>query len=56
MSVTSLVIWIPILDPDYRHIPTKSISHISIGWEHVPSFSVCLYGLSVCEPACMLGV
>ena len=41
------VIWIQILDPDYRYRPTKSISPVSKGREHTPSLSVCLYGLSV---------
>ena len=50
------VIWIPILDPDYRYQPTKTISPVVKGGEHAPGLSVCLYGLSVCDPACLLGV
>ena len=50
------VIWIPILDPDYRYRPTKAISPVVKGREHAPGLSVCLYGLSVCDPACLLGV
>ena len=49
------VIWIPILDPDSRYRPTKTICPVSKGREHTPSLSVCLYGLSVCDPACLLG-
>ena len=43
------VLWIMILDPDYRFWPTKTINPVGKGWEHVPSFSVC-------DPACLLGV
>ena len=50
------MISIPILDPDSRYQPTKTISPVVKGWEHVPGLSVCLYGLSVCDPACLLGV
>ena len=50
------VIWIPILDPDYRYRPKKTISPVVKGREHAPSLSVCLYGLSVCDAACLLGV
>ena len=50
------MIWIPILDPDYRYRPTKTISPLGKGREHAPGLSVCLYGLSVCDPACLLGV
>ena len=50
------VICIPILDPDYRYRPTKSISPVGKGQEHAPGLSVFLYGLSVCDPACLLGV
>ena len=61
MSVTSLVmglfsvIWILILDPDYIYQPTTTISHVGKGREHAPSLSVSLYGLSVCDPAHLLG-
>ena len=48
--------WIPILDPNYRYQPTKTISPVGKGREHAPGLSVCLYGLSVCDPACLLGV
>ena len=34
--------------------PTKTISPIGKGREHPPGLSVCLYGLSVCDPACLL--
>ena len=50
------VIWIPILDPDSRYRPTKTVSPVGKGQEHAHSLSVCLYGLSVCDPACLLGV
>ena len=50
------VMWIPILDPDYRYRPTKIISPVGKGREHVLGLSVCLYGLSVCDAACLLGV
>ena len=40
------LIWIPILDPNYRYRPTKSISLVSKGREHAPGLSVCLYNLS----------
>ena len=51
-----IVIWIPNLDPDSRYRPTKTISPAGKGREHAPGLSVCLYGLSVCDPACLLGV
>ena len=44
------------LDPDYRYQSTKTISPFGKGQEHAPSLSACLYGLSVCDPACLLGV
>ena len=50
------VIGIPILNPDYRYRPTKSISPVDKGREHAPGLSVCLYGLSVYNPARLLGV
>ena len=50
------VIWIPILDPDYKYRPTKTISPVGKGREHAPGLSVCLYSLSACDPACLLGV
>ena len=50
------MIWITILDPDYRYRPSKTISPVGKGREHVPGLSVCLYGLSVSYPACLLGV
>ena len=50
------VIWIPILDPDSRYQPTKTISPVGKGREHAPGLSVCLYSLSVCDAACLLGV
>ena len=46
------MIWIPILDPD----PKKTISPVGKGREHAPGLSVCLYGLSVCVAAFLLGV
>ena len=49
------MIWIPILDPDSRYRSTKTISPIGKGREHAPGWSVCLYGLSVCDLACLLG-
>ena len=48
------MIWIPILDPNYRYRPTKTISPVGKGREHAPSSSVCLYGLSVYDPACVI--
>ena len=50
------MIWIPILDPDYRYPPTKTISSVEKGREGAPGLSVCLYGVSVCDLACLLGV
>ena len=50
------VIWILILDPDYRYQLKKTISPVGKGWEHAPGLSVCLYGLSACDPDCLLGV
>ena len=44
------------MDPDSGSQPTKTISPVGKGWEHAPGLSVCLYGLSVCDPACLLGV
>ena len=45
------VIWIPILDHDYRYRPTKTVSPVGRGREHAPGLSVftaCLLsGLSV---------
>ena len=49
------MIWIPILDPDYRYRPTKTISLVGKGWEYAPGLSVCLYSLSVCDLARLLG-
>ena len=50
------MIWIPILDPNYRCQPTKSINPVGMGREHPPGLSVCFYGLSVCDAVCQLGV
>ena len=41
------MIMIPILDPDYRYRPTKTMSPVGKDREHAPGLSVCLYGLSV---------
>ena len=41
------MIWIPILDPDYRYQPTKIISPFGKDQEHAPGLFVCLYGLSI---------
>ena len=41
------MIWIPILDPDHRYRPTKTISPVVQDREHSPGLSVCLYSLSV---------
>ena len=41
------MIWIPILDPNSRYRPTKTISPVGKGQKHAPLLSVCLYGLSV---------
>ena len=49
------VIWITILDTDYGYRPPKSISPVVMGHGCGPSLSVCLYGLSVCYAACLLG-
>ena len=49
------MIWFPILVLDYRYRPTKTISPVGKGQEHAPGLSVCLYGLSFCDPACLLG-
>ena len=49
------VTWIPILDPNYRYQPTKTISPVSIDREHTPGLSVCLNSLFVCDPACLSG-
>ena len=50
------MIWIPILDHDYRYRPTKTISPVGKGREHAPGLFVYLYDLSVCDLACLLGV
>ena len=50
------VIWITILDSDYRYRPQKTISPVGKGREHAPGLSVSLHGLSVCDAACLLGV
>ena len=50
------VIWIPILDPNYRYRPTKTISPVGKGQEHAPGLSVSLYSLYVCDAACLLGI
>ena len=47
------VIWIPILDRDSRYRHPK-ISLVVMDWECGTGLSVCLYGLSVCDPACLL--
>ena len=39
------------MDPDSGSRPTKTISPVGKGREHVPGLSVCLYGLSVCDLA-----
>ena len=44
------------MDPDSGSRLTKTISPVGKGREHAPGLSVCLYGLSVCDPACLLGV
>ena len=40
------VIWILILDHDYRYRPTKTISPVRKGWKRVPGmfvFTACLF-------------
>ena len=56
-SITSEIplIYVPILDPDYRYRPLKTINPVGKGQKHVPSLSVCLYCLSACDLACLLG-
>ena len=44
------------MDSDYGYRPPKSISLVVMGREHGPGLSVCLYCLSVCDAACLLGV
>ena len=44
------------MDPDFGSRPTNTISPAVKGREYAPGLSVCLYGLSVCDPACLLGV
>ena len=50
------MIWIAILDPDYTYRPTKTINPVGMVREHAPGLSIFLYGLSVWDPACLLGV
>ena len=42
--------------PDSGSRPTETISPVGKGREHAPGLSVCLYGLSICDPACLLRV
>ena len=46
------VVWILIPDPDFRY-RHKSNQSCWEGCDHVPGLSVCLYGLSVCDLACL---
>ena len=38
------------------YVVQKTISLVGKGLEHAPGVSVCFYGLSVCDPACLLEV
>ena len=46
------VIWIPILDPDYRYLPTKSISPVGKGREHALRLSVFMARLFMIQLVC----